>query len=336
MRIKILPLFTSFLLLISCNDFKESEVRNVQDKSESAIEIISDYRLITYKRALDLEKDKDFITPEVKSAMLSGRMYKDKSYTKSDASESSDTLMSSEQIPFCADVREVSNIYQDGSSEFSRKTEMDPDRNPLLGFHEEPVDLKDIVSKVEIKDGMATTYNSSGECLSKKQVQMPDYSEYLEKMSEYRKESESETKSGIRRDIEWLRRRMESSSVTKDGQTFTYRIYETEGDKVVLEQDIMDTKSGENLTVRTFLSSDISKNYGYEQLSDGYLKVRCTHSFSGVTARTKSHGLPAGSISEENPVRTVFEELSYLHDGTPMISVSDKIYRENRINYNLK
>lgn len=336
-KIQFLPLFSSLLLLFSCKTVTEEYTTSPRDpeKGEPTIESISNYHLVTYKRMIDMSKDKDFITPAVKSSLLSCRMYRDASSTKSDGVSTSDTLSFSEQIPFSADVSELTRIYKDGSSEYNQSTDLDPNSNPLLSLRDEPLDLKYFVSKVEIKDGMSTTYNNVGEILSQKQVTMPDYSEYLKEISKEKQASSEETKSGIKRDINWLRRKMEMQA-TKSGVALSYRIYETEGGKVVLEQEMPTTKGCDAITVRTFLSSDISQNYGYEKLVGGQLTVRCTHSFAGSSTRTKSVGLSSGEISEENPTETLTEELCTLNDGTPVISVSTRTYKVNKTTYNLK
>ena len=334
---KVLLLVASLLSVFSCKIVTENytEANIDPEKGEPAIESTSNYQLVTYKRAIDLSKDKDFITPAVKSSLLSCRMYRDASSTKSDGVSTSDTLSFSEQIPFSADVSELTRIYKDGSSEYNQSTDLDPNSNPLLSLRDEPLDLKYFVSKVEIKDGMSTTYNNVGEILSQKQVTMPDYSEYLKEISKEKQASSEETKSGIKRDINWLRRKMEMQA-TKSGVALSYRIYETEGGKVVLEQEMPTTKGCDAITVRTFLSSDISQNYGYEKLVGGQLTVRCTHSFAGSSTRTKSVGLSSGEISEENPTETLTEELCTLNDGTPVISVSTRTYKVNKTTYNLK
>ena len=97
------------------------------------------------------------------------------------------------------------------------------------------MDLSKCVAKVEIIDGIATTYNNKGEVLSQIEVPMPDYSEYLEEFEKAKAESSAETKSGVRRDINWLRNKMAEQCPTKAGEAPSYSIYE-QGDKVILEQ----------------------------------------------------------------------------------------------------
>ena len=187
-----------------------------------------------------------------------------------------------------------------------------------------------------MKDGKASTYNNRGELLSEKPIEMPDYTEYLAELTRCQEEAEAETRTGsVRRDINWLRDRMASQHSTRNSSEAAYSIYEKNG-LVVLEQYANETRSRNGLTVRTFLSSDISKNYGYEQLDGGYLKVRCTHSFEpSSAATTRSMYSTTDGLSQENPIRTIVETISILHDGTPMIRVSDKAYRINTIQYNL-
>ena len=164
---------------------------------------------------------------------------------------------------------------------------------------------------------------------------MPDYSEYLEEMARAKAESSTETKSGIKRDINWLRKKMAEQCPTKAGAVPSYRIYE-QGDKVVLEQHINGTKASDGTLVRTILSNDISKNYGFDQLEGGKLKVRCRHSFEGHTCATKSSNMPVKDVSDDNPSKTVIEEISCLNDGTPMLKVLEKEYSRNTVKFNIK
>lgn len=284
-----------------------------------AIEIVSDYNLSSYERLLDEETDMDLIDSQVGSAMRASTLYSD-----ADAAE---TWSESSRIPFCARVSERTSIFQDGSSEYVQTTDLDSGTNPLLGLRDSRPDLSSYVAKVVIKDGVSTTYNNQGVVLSSQDVEMPDYSSFLAEMQESLAESDHDTRAGISHDIDWLRAKMASRYQTKAG-ALPYEIYEIEGGKVVLEQDMGLTKAGEDLVVRTIYSSDIKLNYGYEQLVGGKLRVRCVNSFDPAA--------PAGTISEDNPVRTVVEELSFRSDGTPVVKVSDKEFSINTVRYNLK
>ena len=105
---------------------------------------------------------------------------------------------------------------------------------------------------------------------------------------------------------------------------------------VILEQYVGGTKAEEGTTVRTMLSADISKNYGYDQLEGGKLKVRCRHSFEGNSRATKSSNMPVKEVSDDNPSKTVIEEISCLNDGTPMLRVLEKEYSRNTVKFNIK
>lgn len=306
------------------------------DNSIPVVEINSNYRLLLYDRPIDEESDSDFIDSEVKLAMKKSRLYRSKNgmATKSDT-ESPDTLIYSEQIPFCADVSESTLIFPNGDSEYTKTTSLDPEINPLLSFHESELDLSKYISKVEIKDGKAYSYNNSGELLAEEVVEMPDYTQFLEELASYQEESDSDTKSkAIKRDINWLRNTMAAQNQTKGQPNASYSIYEREG-LVVLEQYLDETKGADGVTVRTLLSPDISKNYGYEQLEGGVLKARCKNIFtpSGATA-TRSSNISFDGQLQENPARTVVEEIAFLNDGTPTIRVSDKDFRINSFHYN--
>lgn len=340
-RIVILPF--ALALIASCNVSSprektiDEQEQEALDERSLAVEIVSDYRLITYDRPLDETADADFIDAGTLSAMKESEYYKKRMTpsTKAGTDDALDTLSVSEQIPFCADVSECTSIYQDGRSAYTQETDLNPEINPLLSFHETEMDLSKCVAKVRIVDGIATTYNNKGEVLSQNEVPMPDYSEYLEEFEKAKAESSAETKSGVRRDINWLRNKMAEQCSTKAGGAPSYSIYE-QGDKVILEQYINGTKASEGTMVRTILSNDISKNYGYDQLEGGKLRVRCRHSFDGHSRATKSSNMPVKEVSDDNPSKTVVEELSYLNDGTPMLRVLEKEYSRNTIKFNIK
>lgn len=343
MKKKIVILPFALALIASCNVSSprektiDEQEQEALDERSLAVEIVSDYRLITYDRPLDETADADFIDAGTLSAMKESEYYKKRMTpsTKAGADNVPDTLSISEQIPFCADISENTSIYQDGRSEYTQETDLNPEINPLLSFHETEMDLSKCVAKVEIVDGIATTYNNKGEVLSQNEVPMPDYSEYLEEFEKAKVESSAETKSGVRRDINWLRNKMAEQCSTKAGGAPSYSIYE-QGDKVILEQYINGTKASEGTMVRTILSNDISKNYGYDQLEGGKLRVRCRHSFEGHSRATKSSNMPVKEVSDDNPSKTVVEELSYLNDGTPMLRVLEKEYSRNTIKFNIK
>lgn len=343
MRKRIALFSFAMVIIVSCNDsasressFEEQE-QAALDEKELAVEIVSDYKLITYDRPLDETADAEFIDAETRSAMKKSRLYKSRMerMTKSGADSTPDTLLVSEQIPFYAAISETTTIYQNGRSAYTQETDLNPETNPLLSFHETEMDLSKSVAKVEIIDGVATTYNNKGEILSQKEVPMPDYSEYLEELEKAKAESSEETKSEIKRDINWLRNKMEAQCPTKAGGTPSYRIYE-QGDKVILEQYVNGTKADEGTTVRTILSSDIARNYGFDQLEGGKLKVRCRNSFENCSRATKSSNMPVKEVSEDNPSKTILEEITCLDDGTPMLKVLEKDYSRNTIKFNIK
>jgi len=301
-----------------------------------SLEIVSNYRLITYDRPIEVEKDSDFIDSEVSSKMEASPFYRNRflKMTKSN-SDRSDTLKDSRRIPNCVDVEETTRILPDGGVQLKQNTILNPGENPLLGFRDSEVDTRHAATMLDIEDGHLRTYNSEGEMLSDEEIQMPDYCEFLAELERLMEEYAVDTKSGNqKRDIDWLRRKMEKQCMTKSVSE-SYRIYE-KGDRVVMEQCVNQTKSGEGMVVRTYLSSDISRNYGYEQLENGVLKVRCTHTFSESDSPLTRSNIPVDGITEENPERTVTEMMDYLTDGTPMIRVTDKKYRMNTIRYNVK
>lgn len=168
MRKTIALLSLALVIIASCKDAAlressrdEQELAALEEKV-LAVEIISDYRLISYDRPLDETADAEFIDAETMSAMRKSRLYRGKmaQATKGGIDSSPDTLSVSEQIPFCADITESTLIYQDGRSAYMQETNLNPELNPLLSFHETEMDLSKCVAKVEIKEGMATTYTT--------------------------------------------------------------------------------------------------------------------------------------------------------------------------------
>ena len=340
-RFIILPLIFAFVTSCNVSNSQDNSIGTQEkasmDRKGLAIEILSDYRLITYDRPLNEISDADFINSEVSASIKKSVFYRNRqaALTKSGVNNISDTLSNSEMIPFCANISESTSIFQDGRSEYRQETNLDPEINPLLSFHETEMNLSKCVSKVEIKDGIAITYNNKGEVLSQKEVPMPDYSEYLTELENAKEESSLGTKSGIKRNINWLRNKMAEQCPTKAGENPSYRIYE-QNDLVILEQSISGTKADEGTIVKTIFSKDISKTYGYDHLIGGKLKVRCRHSFDDYSVSTKSINIPVKDISDNNPSKTVIEEISCLNDGTPMLKVIEKGYSRNTIKFNIK
>lgn len=321
-------------LLIPCSCSRTQITESGGNLDDVAIEIKSDYALLTYERLLNEQTDTDFLYEEVTTAMQCKSIYQYRRVATKTGIEELDTLRTSEEIPFYAEVNEQTNIYLDGSSEYIREMNLDPDLNPLLSVYETPMNLENCVSRIEIKDGKSVTYAPDGKILSEQDVEMPDYTDYIQMLTQAQKESEQDTKSNIRHDINWLRGRMEASYPTKSGEQ-NYRIW-SEGDgTVILEQTIAETKAGQPVTMRTRLSSDISKNLGYDQLIDGKLMVRCRNVYTN-NPQTKSIGTPLADISDENPSQTITESLCFTQDGTPKIKVEDKTFSVNKIVFHLK
>ena len=79
-RIVILPF--ALALIASCNvsEQRESSIEEQEqaalDERNLAVEIVSDYRLITYDRPLDETADVDFIDARTLSAMKESEYYK--------------------------------------------------------------------------------------------------------------------------------------------------------------------------------------------------------------------------------------------------------------------
>lgn len=325
-------------LAVSCGQKEKCGISPVPvpDSNAIAVEIIENYQLLSYDRPIDVNSDARFIDSEIAVTMKDSKFYRSlKEVATKAGTRKLDTLKYSQQIPFCANIKDSTLIYLNGLSEHYQATDLDPQINPLLCLHDSELDLSHCVARLEIKNGKARSYNNRGILLSEQTVEMPDYTGFLAELARCQSETEAETKSGTtKRDIHWLKAKMNEESLTKGLTDESYRIY-SEGDIIILEQIIHETKSGDAVMVRTLLSSDLSRNYGYEQLENGYLKAKCTNTFdSSHSSSIQNRGLSAHGGLEERPVRTVVEELSFLRDGTPMIKVSDKQYTVNTVRIN--
>ena len=325
------------LLIVSClsctTKQQESAIQDSGGHSPKiAIEICSSYRVSSYDRLLEPETDQDFINTDIAKAMENSTRYivSFSPATKVRAPKATTgTALDSEEIPFIADVSERTEIYDTGIAYYEKEIDLDYEENPLLGFHTTPLDLSHCVSKITINGGKATTYNKDGVQLSQMDVDMPDYTEYLAELQ--RLKNEAETKSPTRKDINWLKTKMEASTLsTKAGNPTSYDIFEKPSGVIVLQQNYMPTKGGSAVTVRTFYSADLSKNLGFEQEVGGALTVRCTNTFSNSSAITKSFYSTDG-IAEELPSNTMIESISTLPDGTPSIKVENKEYFTNKV-----
>lgn len=142
----------SFVAILPSCDSISNEVLTKQDHlsindNDFAIEITADYILSSYHRLIDESTDSCFIDNETRESMKRSKIYQKNisSQTKS-VSAIVDTLTLSEKIPYCAEIFEQTLIYEDGHSEYVQITELDPEMNPLLGFHETELDLSHCVA----------------------------------------------------------------------------------------------------------------------------------------------------------------------------------------------
>ena len=332
MKPQIIVFCTILLCMVACltprSDTSNGLIASPSD--DLAIEIISEYTLTTYNRLLDVENDSDFIDESLRGILAKSPRYNNQLLpkTKGENDMVNDTLSMSEEIPFCADFYETTLIYRDGQAELSQEVDLNSEINPLLGFHSYPIDLSSDVTKLEVKDGVARAYNMAGELLYEMEMEMPDYSDYLEELSNG--VSEDMGTKAEKKDINWLRRKMdEAYPDSKSLGTDMYRLYTKDNGIVVLEQDVAPTKAGESVMIRTFFSPDIELNYGYEQLVGGILRIRCTNTYEESTPKTKGI-FYEDSISDRLPSKSVTESISQMWDGTPTISVEEKEFRQNK------
>lgn len=334
-------LYAIFFCIVGCTvpppSSDSSEESSPTQQDGPVLEIVADYTLVTYNRLLNLEDDVDFIDESIRQSIIQSSRYKKSLLPKTkneDTTSQCDTLSMSEEIPFCADIYEATTVFRDGQVEYLQEINLNPDTNPLLGFHSTPIDISGELAKVEVKDGVARTYSLTGELLSEMEIEMPDYTHYIEALNKGLSE-QSITKTTNKKDIKWLQEKMaQETSVSKSGLNDSYNVYEREDGTVVLEQFILPTKTEEPIMVRTLFSSDISLNYGYEQYVDGHLQIRCRYSYDETPTITKGVYYTSDA-AEQLPSKCVIESLNKMIDGTPTLMIEEKLFRTNKTVINL-
>ncbi len=308
------PLIASCGRSASSNEADDQSNYPVSDSV--AFAMTSEYELITYNRLIDVETDTDYIDEKIIEAISSSPLYarNNGGVASKAASPGRDTLVRSCQIPFKANVKESATIFITGQTEYSQETELNRETNPLLALYDSPIDLDMNVAKVEIKNGKSRTYNNKGQLLFEFDVPVLDCSEYLEYMVEY----QDAAKGSILKDINWLRKSDPNAVIYEDSEGY-----------IVMEQHGDASKGMESTLVRTKFSKDISKNYGFEKYENGHLKSKMTNFFQGSESRSGSQ------FSPSCPEKSILERLSSSGDGTPMIEITEKVYRVNLVKVNI-
>lgn len=338
--------FVGFVLCscFSCKKYEDSAI--ITNSSEAlAVEIISRCQTEISNDFINRLDYGDFISPEVEQAMVKSRVYASRGVgTRSVDDSEIDTFYYSEQIPVCEDLYQQTKIYSDGQTEVSCENNIDIEGNPMLTFYDSPIDLDQFIAKMEIKDGHKKCYNKSGVLILSEPAELPDMKEYVEQLQYYVEQAQQETKSrsGSKRDIEWLRSKMQVQPQTRSGEPVYYKIEQLANGNVLLEQEMLDigyssslplarSNSSGKLITRTELSPDISRTMKYELLEDGKLVERRKYMYSDFNPKTRSMYLPMSDGTDLNPEQIITEKLVIMHDGTPMVQVRTENFQQNQV-----
>lgn len=337
----------SFLLILliiitSCNQQQDSPDDNT-DNNTLAVEFISKKQIETSNQLITNIEYADFVNPDIIALISKSRLYANvgintRTWSLEDAI---DTLYYSEQIPVCEEVFQQTKIFYNGQQESIYESNIDPEGNPILYFHETPTDLDQYIARVEVKNGQRNCYNRSGSLLSSELAELPNMKEFIDELQKCVKQVEQDglTRSAAKRDIEWLRRKMESQPRTRSGEDCYYKIEVLDNGNVVLEQEMQSENSkyktrgiseSGKITTRTELSPDISRTMGFEIRNNDLLVERRRYKYSESNIKTRSLYTPISEGDDLNPEQIITQKLVVLNDGTPMIELISENFTQNQ------
>lgn len=329
------------LVIFSCSrvtSIKEND-SVLSENSVVAIKTITEYQMESVC-GLITEEESDFIDENMNSKIESSVVYKKAAHTKSLIEETDVT--SPELVPVCEAVSQELDIYNDGHAEMTILKQIGPEGNPAVALHDTPVDMSLYVAKVIVKDGFQRSYNADGILLYEVPVENIDYSSYItalkEIMQQVEAETNAETKAGIKRDVNWLRRKMESYSVetrASGSNLFDYSVKELPNGNVLLEQTTcMGTKFDMvRLTSRIELSSDITRVERSESWENLVLKEKKEYEYDMSNEKLKSNLIPMTGMGEYNPKVVKTKRVVFMHDGTPLLNTTIERYKRNQSYY---
>lgn len=320
----VLCLFMSLLCSCSLNNGGSPlDSNNDFSRNDFAFEIVKEYYIQSFSlhsETGDLPLIEGISTKAISSSEVL------------ELSNNSDTLFTSTEIPFSAQIKERTVIDFDGRTEFIQEIELDTTVCPLLSFYEAPLALDDYVAKVEIKDGKFRSYNRQGHIISECESDVPNMDDYVNEIQQLIDLAESEnaaiTKGETTRDINWLRSIMAKECQTKGSLSAgPYRIIEQNDGNVLLEQVYGGTKASPSFTTRVVFSPDILRTYSYEKIENNRIVEESLMYYSGQDAYNIIHINETTNVKFDAPNRIVTMKLS---DASPnTITVTNQVFQTN-------
>lgn len=336
----------SLFAVASCHkDVAGADTEGNSD-AQLAVEMVSEKQVETSNEFINEVDYADFINAEVKQLMDASPLYARASRsgklgarTRSGEENTADTMFAA-QIPVCELISEETKIFLNGEMETVYESAIDPEGNPALAFHAEPIDLNQFIARIETKDGQRISYNKSGDVLHSEPAEQPDMKGFLEELQGFVKQVEEEglATRGSKRDIEWLKAQMALQPQTRSGATPYWRAEQLPNGNVILEQEVVGGDasahtrgivSGKLLT-RTELSPDITRTMGFELRSGELLLERRTYKYSESNSKTRSLYAPEALGANINPEQIISERLVFLGDATPMVEVKTENFSQNQ------
>lgn len=325
--------FTSAILCIyivivtSCQgvDTKKSLLENPYNESKE-IAIIQSQRYWhkTQSRKITPSIDKDFLSENIQLSIATSARYA-RINTKS-GSNDEDEYDSSEEIPIEEDVCENLVIYYDGGIEFTQETVLDTTSNPILAVYDYQLDLSHYVSRVEIADGICTSYNMEGELLYEGPTNVPDMQDLIYEMESYAEELVEEEDEGTRSASMKGLTKMRSilSKQYKDKPGIDYTITEINDG---LEVSI---KFGDNMVSRAVYDDNSLVTKQSDLFLNGQLMERQIFEYEdNVKLEARTGNIKARS----NPSVVNSLRISNFADGDPCIIEDTRVYYENSLTY---
>ena len=330
--ILLLALFICFALSCSrASRLSQKLSRNIDDQGkEVAMKVVAEYRLQSFSFKSNID-DLSSIDNPLTKASVNGDIDLDEIY------EEKDTLYTSTEIPFEAFVSEVTEISAEGEVEYVQEIELDTTSCPLLCFYEESLNLDEYIAKIEIKDGKFRSYNRRGEVLSEIEAEVPNMEGFVNEIQRLIEEAEAEhdslSKSKAKRDINWLRNRLNDDILTKGSSLIDasvygpYNVYETDNGNVVYEQSFNATKSSRPYISRVTFSPDIMRSLSYEKIDDGKVVERQRMVYADDHTCNSVIICDSSTIERDLPIQVVTERISGTTSGT--INVTNQRYITN-------
>lgn len=332
---KIILLFSSIIILFSCQDIYE-ETGSVEEKSDEkqlAMETRTDYTSIQVTELIRPNQHAAFISGEVSDRISSSAMYT--SAPPSDGAVT-DTIHDPTLLPIVMEYSMEEQIYSDGSVEKRVNDFYVVEYCSIFSLYSYPFDFSKLIARTVYKDGMSYSYNNEGELIHSRICPMPDMTDVLDGIEdEYGDQAETRNSglSGIE-----IARNMLAKNVVEG---VTFKVEELANGRISIE-----TTSNESVTTRlgtsygftrskTILTADLQYTVMSEEYEGEQLVSRRSYYYSLDNKKMESrYSLSDGTTETKiNPSYVVSQRL-VVDKGTPMIQTTQKRYTRNQVTYN--